>query len=51
MTCLGGVAEINYYTWHYFGGEVVNWKVRIGPHSRVKRRVLVAGIGSYDYYH
>lgn len=49
--CVDEVAQVGFYTWHYFGGEVASWVVVLGPSPTIKRKVLAEGVGSYDYYY
>jgi hypothetical protein len=50
MTATPKVAVLTYYSWDYFGGEVVAWRISFKPRVSVTREVLAVGVGSFDLY-
>jgi len=50
-TCDGGRARLEFFTWHYFAGEIASWRIEFRPRARVEQRSLASGTGSYDYYY
>lgn len=49
---LGKETEFVFYTWHFFGGEVIVWRLLLGSSQpSISRRVLAAEMGSYKHYY
>ncbi len=60
--CKGDVSEprislrrkrhiLEFYSWHFYGGEVTRWRIDLDRPDRSKRKVKAVQVGSYDYYY
>lgn len=50
-SCSEVTIKHEFYSWHYFGGEVVLWRVMVRPTPTIQREILAQGVGSFDFYY
>jgi hypothetical protein len=51
LECTNQSTKLTFFTWHYFGGEVVSWRVTLSPMVTIRRRRLASHVGSRDHYY
>lgn len=48
---IASVHYIDFFTWGYFGGEVMHWKIALeDPAMNSSRELIAKEVGSYDFY-